>query len=178
MGLTPSLAVHVASGSFGVEKTGRQSRMEWAARRFDAEEARRVRAFVEARMRGEAVILPGEERLRPGLCLKRIWEGGIYTALAVVNPGEAGTLYLKAKEITRDWPLSESQLAMKSSVPACFDSDPKILCIQMIPRFTIFEGDWDEFYAARFELWFRPDDTSKPERCLMRENFRIDGWMR
>lgn len=43
--------------------------------------------------------------------------------------------------------------------------------------FTIYEGDWDKPYAARFEVWFVPD-SGKPERKLMEKVFKIEGWQR
>ena len=39
------------------------------------------------------------------------------------------------------------------------------------------EGNWDQYYAARFELWFRPD-SGAPERKITEKVFRIQGWQR
>ena len=43
--------------------------------------------------------------------------------------------------------------------------------------FTIYEGDWGKPYAARFEVWFRPD-MAKTERKLAERIFKIEGWQR
>jgi hypothetical protein len=43
--------------------------------------------------------------------------------------------------------------------------------------FTIYEGDWGKPYAARFEVWFFPDNGGK-ERKLIEKNFKIEGWQR
>jgi hypothetical protein len=42
----------------------------------------------------------------------------------------------------------------------------------------ILEGDWGQFYGARIEVWFKPDDINKPERKLMIKNYIVQGWMR
>ena len=43
--------------------------------------------------------------------------------------------------------------------------------------FTIYEGDWGKPYAARIEVWFRPD-SGRTERKLMERVCKIEGWMR
>jgi hypothetical protein len=43
--------------------------------------------------------------------------------------------------------------------------------------FTIYEGDWGKPYAARFEVWFKPD-SGKTERKLAERIFKIEGWQR
>jgi hypothetical protein len=45
-------------------------------------------------------------------------------------------------------------------------------------NFTIYEGDWDKYYVARFELWYKPLDTTKDEMKLLEKNYLIDGWTR
>jgi hypothetical protein len=42
--------------------------------------------------------------------------------------------------------------------------------------FTIYEGDWGNPYAARFEVWYRPNKGE--ERKLKSKNFKIEGWQR
>ena len=43
--------------------------------------------------------------------------------------------------------------------------------------FMISEGDWDKPYAARFEVWFKPD-SDETERKLAERVFKIEGWQR
>lgn len=38
-------------------------------------------------------------------------------------------------------------------------------------------SDWGKPYAARFEVWFKPD-SGKAERRLAERIFRIEGWQR
>ena len=44
-------------------------------------------------------------------------------------------------------------------------------------EFTIYEGNWEQYYAARIEAWFKPD-SGGPERKLTERIFKIEGWMR
>ena len=39
------------------------------------------------------------------------------------------------------------------------------------------EGDWGVFYPARIELWFAPA-SGEPERKLLQDVFRVQGWRR
>jgi hypothetical protein len=41
---------------------------------------------------------------------------------------------------------------------------------------TIYEGDWGKPYAARFEVWFKPDNGGN-EQKLFQKNYKIEGWM-
>jgi hypothetical protein len=42
-------------------------------------------------------------------------------------------------------------------------------------QITMFPGGYGKPYAARFELWFKPD-SGKPERELLTRNFIIEGY--
>lgn len=44
-------------------------------------------------------------------------------------------------------------------------------------KFTIYEGDWEEYYAVRVEVWHR-DSISCKETKLMEKFYRMEGWMR
>ena len=46
-----------------------------------------------------------------------------------------------------------------------------------IVLFLAFSQNWEQYYAARFELWFRPD-SGAPERIITQKVFRIQGWQR
>ena len=43
--------------------------------------------------------------------------------------------------------------------------------------FTIYEGDFEHYYAARVEVWHR-DAATHQERKLAEKIYRVDGWMR
>lgn len=44
-------------------------------------------------------------------------------------------------------------------------------------EFTIYEGVWDEFYLARFEVWYI-DYATHTKRKLTEKTYKVDGWMR
>ena len=123
-------------------------------------------------------LLPKDtfRRGAPDLILRDGTQGGIYEAEVWCNPGEKGTIFLRAFEITRGTPLSARRLEMSSGCIAGWSDDPGEQ-FQSAMQFTIYEGEWDRFYGAGFELWFRPDDGGA-ERKLLAKDYRIQGWQR
>lgn len=109
----------------------------------------------------------------------RLLEGmqpGIYGVAFSLNPGEPGVVYLKAFEVTRGTPLSEDRLAAASETRMTWSADPAEK-FGAKSGFTIHEGDWGKPYAARFEVWFKPDSKG-PERKLAERIYKIEGWQR
>ena len=124
-----------------------------------------------------SLLPPGSTRRgQAEIVLQRSVQGGIYNVYAFANPGEPGTVYLKAWEVSRNVRLSEDRLtaASNENIGWSPEKDEQFFYNTEV---TIFEGDPGQFYAARFELWFKPD-SGKPERKLAERIFRIDGWMR
>jgi hypothetical protein len=111
-----------------------------------------------------------------GIDLRDGSQGGIYEGYFRANPGEPGLAWLKAYEVTTETPLSERRLAEDSAVRLGWSDDPAELFPGSV-HFTIYEGNWDHYYAARFELWFRPDATGEA-RKLAEKTYKIQGWMR
>lgn len=108
-----------------------------------------------------------------------IWkdcQGGIYTYDFYYGPLPAGDIYLKCFEVTENLPLSEERIAAESSQAII---NPTSSFSKLVSRheFTIYEGDWGDYYAARIEVWHR-DATTKKERKLMEKVYRVEGWMR
>lgn len=103
---------------------------------------------------------------QPGLYEYDFWTGRI----------DSGTVYLKAFEITKGIPLSTDRLPGRSELRIGNPTD-SIQKFSSSNHFTIYEGDWGQPYAARFEVWFRPDNGDK-ERKLAEKNYVIEGWMR
>ena len=101
---------------------------------------------------------------------------GIYGVAFSLNPGEAGAVYLKAFEITQGTPLSEDRLEAASETRMTWSADPAEN-FGAKSGFTIYEGDWGKPFAARFEVWFKPDSQS-PERKLAERIYKIEGWQR
>lgn len=102
-------------------------------------------------------------------------QGGMYHMDIWCNPGETGTLSVRAKEITQGTRLSEGRLK-EHQVKTYGCREPDVVFHSRID-FTIFEGNWGQYYGANFELWFTPD-SGKPSRMLWSGNYRIQGWMR
>ena len=101
---------------------------------------------------------------------------GIYNSLIGVNPGESGFIYLKAVDLTDSSQLSASQLKTYTNERVGWSDNPKELFYSNT-TFTIYEGGFDTFYVARFEIWFVPD-SGKPERKLTEKKYKINGWER
>jgi hypothetical protein len=103
---------------------------------------------------------------QPGLYEFDFWIGKI----------EKGTIYLKAYEITQNYALSTDRLPKRSSVKV-YNCNDSIVRFGTTSDFTIYEGDWGKPYAARFEVWFKPDNNGQ-ERKLFEKNYKIEGWQR
>lgn len=112
----------------------------------------------------------------PSLTLRNGMQGGIYEATVRANPGEPGRIYLKAFEVTKNTPLSASRLKKDSAERIGWSDDPDEQFLSNT-HIMIGEGDWEKYYAARFEVWFVPD-SGAPERKLLERNFKIEGWQR
>ena len=109
----------------------------------------------------------------------QVWDkpgqGGIYKYDFHYGALPAGEIFLKCFEATDNLPLSEDRLWEKSKVAVPANSSfAKIVGKQ---EFTIYEGDFDDYYAARIEVWFRDAETGA-ERKLLEKIYRVDGWMR
>ncbi len=102
-------------------------------------------------------------------------QGGMYLMDIWCNPGETGTLSLRAKELTKGTQLSEHRLTEHQvKTYGCQDKD---YTFHSQIDFTIYEGNWEQYYGAQLELWFTPDSAKEP-RMLWTKNYRIQGWMR
>lgn len=88
---------------------------------------------------------------------------------------DSGTIYLKAYEITQNYPLSTRRLPQSSSIRVYNPTD-SILKVGSTSYFKIYEGDWGKPYAARFEIWYKPAIGGQ-ERKLFEKNYKIEGWM-
>ena len=78
-------------------------------------------------------------------------------------------------EVTDNIELSAPRLQNASTVEVKNHSGFGIIANRK--RFTIYEGDWGDYYVARIEVWHR-NATTKEETKLMEKNYRVEGWMR
>jgi hypothetical protein len=102
---------------------------------------------------------------------------GIYKYDIYLNQIEKGKVYLKVYEITQNQILSEEDIQNRSSINV-YNSAPELKRFKLKDDFTVYEGNWDQFYGSRIEVWFKPNSLSRPERKLMTKNYIIQGWER
>lgn len=105
-------------------------------------------------------------------CLVNGSQGGIYSYQATIDPGEDGAVYLRAFEASRGTRLSAWRMERATREEVVGKGKHVVG-----KDFTIYEGDWGKFYAARLEIWFTPANGGKP-RKLNEKVFKIQGWMR
>ena len=108
----------------------------------------------------------------------QIWnsfQGGIYKYSFYYPELLSGTIYLRCFEVSKNEELSARRLKEATSVD--FHRHFKFGKIVDMQQFTIYEGDWGEYYAVRVEVWYH-DPVKKEERMLMSKIYRMEGWMR
>ena len=100
-------------------------------------------------------------------------QGGIYGYQATVNVDEDGEVYLRAYEVTKGTRLSADRMKQRTTEKITGKGEHTI---GVGKEFTIYEGDWGKFYAARLEIWFVPANGGRP-RKLQEKLFKVQGWM-
>lgn len=100
-------------------------------------------------------------------------EPGIYNYKLCVTGLGKGSTYIKAYEVTHNYALSGYYIMEASYKPVKYENK----VFTDIGLITIYEGDWGEPYAARFEVWFKPSDGSE-ERKIFEKTYKIEGWQR
>ena len=108
----------------------------------------------------------------------QVWnsfQGGIYQYDFYYHALPAGEIFLRCYEVSKNTPLSEDRLKEKSTV--IIDSTNSFSKLVDKKEFTIYEGDWGDYYAARIEVWHYDRGTGK-EKKLMSKVYRVEGWMR
>ena len=111
---------------------------------------------------------------------------GVYRYMVYLPPmDEEGDIYLKMYEATTNLPLSEVVVKNRSKIHI-LPSDTAIIyqmkensswSENMSEALVIDEGSWEDYYAARTELWFRPTKGGE-ERLIYSKIFRIEGYSR
>jgi hypothetical protein len=171
-------------------------------RAFTERTLRDVGAELGAALRSRAKILAdghdpalvNDPPLRHGAPVLEVADGmqpGIYVVTAWVNPGADGRTSLRAlyagpdpeapranpPELTKlGAPLSEDRSTPRSVRLTGWGPDPDVL-YPYESEYTIYDGDWQHRYRARFELWFTPA-TPGPGRKLAETTRVVSGWMR
>lgn len=113
------------------------------------------------------------------LSVRNDFLGGIYKYDFSYGPLPAGEIYLKCFEVTENIPLSDKwglkSPEKKGRVEISQTKSFSKLVNQQ--RFTIYEGDWGDYYAARIEVWFKDAETGE-EKKLLEKVYRVEGWQR
>jgi hypothetical protein len=115
-------------------------------------------------------------RSKPDFQLYNSFQRGIFEYDVWLGKMDAGIVYLKAFEISKNIPLSPERLKISSNIRINNPVD-SIKKFGTTHTFTIYEGDWGKPYAARFEVWYRADGE-KVEIKLLSKNYIIEGWQR
>ena len=107
----------------------------------------------------------------------QIWngeQGGIYHYAFYWPALSDGEIYLRCFEATKNTELSASSLKPRTTVRVIGHNEFG----QGVPptEFTIYEGDWEDYYAVRVEVWHKPTG-GKPHK-LIEKIYRMEGWMR
>ena len=101
-------------------------------------------------------------------------QGGIYEYSFFYPKLPEGTICLQCYEVTKNLPLSSERLRRASRYEV--NGTDHFACLVDSKRFTIYEGDWGSYDAARIEVWFR--DKQGNERKLLEKIYAVEGWMR
>ena len=122
------------------------------------------------------------DSLDTGTCLQ-LWDyiqGGIYKYDFYYGPLPAGEIFLRCYEATKNIRLSAKTAwgdRIYESSKVAIDSTSSFSKIVNQQKFTIYEGDWGDYYAARIEVWHKDAKTGQ-ETKLMEKVYRVEGWMR
>jgi len=109
------------------------------------------------------------------LSIRNGMQGGIYTYDFYYGPLPAGEIFLRCFEVTENIPLSEDRLTRSSKVKINRTKSFSKLVNEQ--QFTIYEGVWKDYYAARIEVWFKNAATQE-EKKLVEKVYRVEGWQR
>ena len=100
-------------------------------------------------------------------------QGGIYKYQATVSIEEDGEVYLRAYEVTKGTRLSPERMKQRTLEKVTGKGEHTIGAGK---HFTIYEGEWGKYYAARLEIWFVPANGRRPKK-LKEKLFKVQGWM-
>lgn len=124
--------------------------------------------------------------IKRGVLLQQHGQDGQYRYMANVPAiPEKGKIYLKLYEATTNLPLSEHDV--KTSTTLLVEPSDTSRIYKMTDKepnrwnatdeFTIYEGSWGDYYAARVELWYQPESGGE-EQLLHSVIYQIEGWSR
>lgn len=107
--------------------------------------------------------------------LRNSIQGGIYQYSLYYPALTDGNVFLRCFEATENIELSAERIQQASTVEVKGHTGFGLVANGQ--QFTIYEGDWDDYYAARIEVWHKDASTGK-ETKLLEKIYRVEGWMR
>ena len=110
-------------------------------------------------------------------CLQ-VWndfQGGLYQYSFYYPELPDGDVFLRCFEVTENIELSTPRLRKASTVKVIGHTEFGMIADKQ--SFTIYEGDWGDYYAARIEVWHKNARTEE-ETKLLEKIYRVEGWMR
>ncbi len=102
---------------------------------------------------------------------------GIYQYEIYLDKIEKGSIYLKIYEITSNKILSENDIYKRSKIEV-YNPTNELTKFKLKDDFTIYEGDWGQYYGSRIEVWFKSENRNIKDRKLFSKNYIIQGWQR
>ena len=96
-------------------------------------------------------------------------QGGIYEYSFFYPQLPEGTIWLQCYEAGKNVPLSKREIKKKTSQKT--EGTDRFTCLAENKEFTIYEGDWSEYYAARIEVWFK--DKKGNKRKLLEKFYTV-----
>ena len=109
----------------------------------------------------------------------QIWNGtqeGIYNFAFYWPALEDGEVYLRCFEVTENIELSTDQMKPRTVTQVSNHNSFGQVVAPNHKDFTIYEGDWGDYYAVRVEVWHKP--THGKAHKLMEKIYQMEGWMR
>ncbi|MBR1834958.1 MAG: hypothetical protein IJ785_05595 [Bacteroidales bacterium] len=103
-------------------------------------------------------------------------QGGIYNFAFYWPELEDGEVYLRCFEATENIELSKDRLKPRTATEVSNHNGFGQIVMPNHKDFTIYEGDWEDYYAVRVEVWHKP--TKGKAHKLMEKVYRMEGWMR
>ena len=102
-------------------------------------------------------------------------QGGLYEYSLYYPALPDGEVFLRCFEVTENIELSTTRLRKASTVEV--KNHTRFGLVADMQTFSIYEGDWEDYYAARIEVWHKDASTGN-ETKLMEKVYRVEGWMR
>ena len=134
--------------------------LEWFLKGVRADEKE-----IESRGYAAALMPPdGVHHGSPQLEATDGMEGGIYDVRGWINPGKAGSVYLKAFDVETGARLSPDMTKDSNELTGWSRDSAELFYYNR--GVLIGEGDPGRIYTARFEMWFRPDDGTAESKLV------------